>query len=206
VVEPEARTRERPVSAIGCRDPANASSAVRWASRSTHGCRLSVSIQSCRESRPRPSWSGTVSDQVRRIPGIAGFCRAFGYAVSGCRSDRSVVHTRSTISVKTALPAVQADREHPDGRLAPRSVRLDPSEVIQPSVMDRGGRTGTLLALHRVSGPRPVGRSSGINSERSGEARRIDPTPSRVGNEGTPMSVLRLRDTTSSAGAFSGPR
>jgi hypothetical protein len=48
--------------------------------------------------------------------------------------------------------------------------------VIQPSVMDRGGRTGTLLALHRVSGPRPVGRSSGINSERSGEARRIDPT------------------------------
>ena len=47
----------------------------------------------------RPPRGRTVSDRIRRIPRTAGCSPTFGYAASGFRSNRFVVHTRSTIPV-----------------------------------------------------------------------------------------------------------
>jgi len=49
----------------------------------------------------------------------------------------SLVHTHTTITVLTALPAAQADREHPNKRLALQSGRLDPSSRVSPNVIVR---------------------------------------------------------------------
>ena len=50
---PKQVPRERALSAIGYRDQTVGSTVSGCASRSTHGCRLSVSIQTCREIRPK---------------------------------------------------------------------------------------------------------------------------------------------------------